>query len=86
MSSGPQRESVDFLLVQLCRLHHKRAHTLLEGIGLYRGQPPLLWTLWQEESMTQTELAERLRGQPSAGVPVCGEPDGSRPAPENHSW
>ena len=65
MSSGPERESVDFLLVQLCRLHHKRAHTLLEGIGLYRGQPPLLWALWKEEGLTQTELAERLHVQPA---------------------
>jgi len=65
MSSFPEPESLDFLLAQICRLHHARAHTLLEALGLYRGQPPMLHALWEEEGLTHGELAARLHIQPS---------------------
>ena len=55
-------ESIDYLLAQICRLHHARAHALLEEIGLYRGQPPVLRALWEEEGRTHSELAARLCG------------------------
>jgi DNA-binding MarR family transcriptional regulator len=57
--------SIDFLVAQVGRLHHKRAHTLLEELGLYHGQPRLLLVLWHEEGQTQSELAERLRVRPA---------------------
>jgi MarR family transcriptional regulator, organic hydroperoxide resistance regulator len=53
-------ESLEFLLVQVCRLHHARAQGLLEAIGLHRGQPPLLHALWDREGQTHSQLAERL--------------------------
>ena len=65
MLQHPKPESLDFLLVQICRLHHARAHTLLEGLGLYRGQPPMLHALWEREGLTHGELAERLHVQPA---------------------
>ena len=55
-----QPDTIDFLLAQICHLHHHRAHELLEGIGLYRGQPPVLRALWEQEGLTHTELANRL--------------------------
>ena len=58
-------DSIDFLLAQVCRLHHARAHTLLEEFGLYRGQPPVLHALWEEEGRTHSELAARLHVQPA---------------------
>jgi DNA-binding MarR family transcriptional regulator len=58
-------ESMDFLLAQVCRLHHSRARTLLEEFGLFRGQPPLLFALWEEEGLTHSDLAERLQVQPA---------------------
>ena len=58
-------ESIDYLLAQICRLHHARAHVLLEEIGLYRGQPPVLRALWEEEGRTHSELAARLYVQPA---------------------
>jgi MarR family transcriptional regulator, organic hydroperoxide resistance regulator len=58
-------DSIDFLLAQICRLHHGRAHTLLEGIGLYRGQPPLLTILHQEEGLTHGDLAARMAVTPA---------------------
>jgi DNA-binding MarR family transcriptional regulator len=65
MSSPSEPESIDFLLAQICRLHYVRAHTLLEALGLYHGQPPMLRALWEQEGMTHTELAARLHVQPS---------------------
>lgn len=57
--------SIDFLVAQVGRLHHKRAHALLEGLGLYHGQPRLLLVLWREEGQTQSQLAEHLRVAPA---------------------
>lgn len=65
MSQRPEPESMDFLLAQICRLHHARAHTLLEELGLYRGQPPVLHALWEREGLTHSELAARLHVQPA---------------------
>jgi len=60
-----QSESLDFLLAQICKLHHARAHTLLEALGLYHGQPPILFALWKEEGQTHGELATRLHVTPA---------------------
>jgi DNA-binding MarR family transcriptional regulator len=57
--------ALDRLLTQICRLHHARAHALLEGLGLYRGQPPLLWTLAAEPGLAHSELAARLHVTPA---------------------
>ena len=65
MPMCPEPESIDFLLVQVCKAHRARAHALLEEIGLYQGQPHMLHLLWQEDGPTHGELAERLHVQPS---------------------
>jgi len=65
MSQQPNPESLDFLLAQICRVHHARAHTLLEELGLYRGQPPMLYALWEQEGLAHSELAARLHVTPS---------------------
>jgi DNA-binding MarR family transcriptional regulator len=56
---------MDRLLAQICKLHRSRAHTLLEELGLYRGQPPMLRALWEQEGLTHTELATRLHVRPA---------------------
>jgi DNA-binding MarR family transcriptional regulator len=65
MLESTEPETMDHLLAQVCHLHHSRAHTLLEAIGLYRGQPPVLHALWEREGLTHTELAERLHVTPA---------------------
>ena len=65
MSHCHEPETMDFLLAQVSHLHYSRAHQLLEAIGLYRGQPPVLGILWEEEGLTHTELAQRLDKTPS---------------------
>lgn len=65
MSRKPESASIDFLLSRICRLHRARAHTLLEELGLYRGQPQMLRALWEQEGQTHTELGRHLHVRPS---------------------
>ena len=65
MKKGDEPESMDWMLAHVCHLHRLRAHQLLDALGLYRGQPPVLFALWEQEGLTHTELAERLRNTPS---------------------
>jgi DNA-binding MarR family transcriptional regulator len=62
---SPPPETLDFLLVQVCKLHYARMHTLLEELGLYRGQPPVLFALWEREGATHGELATQLHVKPA---------------------
>lgn len=65
MPQSPKPEPLDLLLAQVSRLHYHRSHELLEAIGLYRGQPPLLRALREQEGLTHSEVAERLRVTPA---------------------
>jgi len=65
MSKEKHQEGLDFLLANICHLHHLRAHQLFESIGLYRGQPPVLRTLWEQEGLTQRELADQVKITPA---------------------
>ncbi|MFW6007167.1 MAG: MarR family winged helix-turn-helix transcriptional regulator [Halanaerobiales bacterium] len=58
-------KSIFHLLVKLCRSHYKKTHKLLEELGLYRGQPPLLHLLWEKEGRTQKELSDKLKTKPA---------------------
>jgi len=58
-------ETLDYLLVQVCKLHRARVFALFEELGLYHGQPPMLFALWDEDGQTHTELAGRLHVQAS---------------------
>jgi DNA-binding MarR family transcriptional regulator len=60
MKTELEPNSVDLLIAQVCRRHYRRAHDLLEEIGLYRGQPPVLRALWADDGRTHSELADRL--------------------------
>ena len=61
----PEDSPLDALIAQVCRRHHRRAHDLLESLGLYRGQPRLLHVLWDQEGCTHSELAERIHVRPA---------------------
>jgi DNA-binding MarR family transcriptional regulator len=63
MSHEEGSESLDFLLAQVSKLHRGRMHTLFEELGLYHGQPPLLFALWDQDGQTHRELAGRLHIQ-----------------------
>lgn len=57
--------SIDFWVAQVSRLHHARVHALMEDLGLFPGQPPVLFRLWEKDRRSQTELAELLRIKPA---------------------
>jgi DNA-binding MarR family transcriptional regulator len=57
--------SLNHLLIEVCKLHYANSHELLEGIGLYRGQPPVLQTLDREDGLSHSELARRLHVKPA---------------------
>jgi DNA-binding MarR family transcriptional regulator len=60
MSSTDDLEELDHLLRDVFRLHHARARTLFETVGLYWGQPPLLRLVAEQEGASHSELAARL--------------------------
>ena len=57
--------TVGYMLAQTCKLHRQRAEVLLNEIGLHAGQEMILCALWENEGVTQTELAECLLIQPA---------------------
>ncbi|HVM71643.1 MAG TPA: MarR family transcriptional regulator [Anaerolineales bacterium] len=65
MKIAPNPDSMDYLLAQVSHLHHFAAHQRLDALGLYRGQPPLLQSLWEQDGQTQTELARQLQDTPA---------------------
>lgn len=64
-SSANDDESIDFMLAWVCKLHHDRVRAVFEAVGLYRGQPPVLRALAEEEGLSHSELAGRMRVTPA---------------------
>ena len=58
-------ESINYLLVQVSRLHRARADMRLEPLGLFPGQPPVINALHAQPGLTQGELAAQLRVTPA---------------------
>jgi DNA-binding MarR family transcriptional regulator len=89
MTEPAEAESLDSLFAQICRLKHARVHTLLEALGLYRGQPSVLQALWEQEGLMHTELARRLRVQPATITKMLQRMEKTgfverRPDPDDH--
>ena len=61
----PLKSTVGYSLALACKLHRQRAEVLLSEIGLHVGQEMLLTGLWENEGITQTELAENVGIQPA---------------------
>src|ERR1700716_4749637 len=52
------RDFVGFQLVQVCRAHRQRADEKLSKLGLHVGQEMMLFQLWVEDGLTQSQLAQ----------------------------
>lgn len=59
------KDSLYYIFLQILRLHHIRTHDLLDEIGIYPGQPPMLFILSKEEGLSQKELADKLKLAPA---------------------
>ena len=53
-------KTIGFRLARVCTAHHYLASKLLSDIGLYAGQEILLQYLWQEDKLTQSQLANKI--------------------------
>ncbi|NLY11812.1 MAG: MarR family transcriptional regulator [Firmicutes bacterium] len=58
-------DGLNWLFLSVIRKHHHLAQTLLSELGLFRGQPPVLFVLWEKDGLTQTELSEKLGIRPA---------------------
>jgi len=59
------KDSLHYIFLDILRLHHHRTHALLDKIGIYPGQPPLLFILNKKDGQSQKELADKLRIAPA---------------------
>jgi DNA-binding MarR family transcriptional regulator len=59
------KDSLYFIFLEILRLHYYRTHVLLEEVGIYPGQPPMLFILNKEDGKSQSELADKLQIKPS---------------------
>lgn len=50
---------------QIGKLHYMKNHKVLENLGVYSGQPPLLMLLRVKDGQSQKELAEHLMIKPA---------------------
>lgn len=55
------KDSLYRIFMEILRLHYYRTHVLLDEVGVYPGQPPMLFILNQEDGQSQKELAARLK-------------------------
>ena len=61
MSTEPKpiSNTISFILARICIAHHYHASKLLSDIGLYPSQELVLQYLWQEDKLTQSQLAQK---------------------------
>jgi DNA-binding MarR family transcriptional regulator len=57
-------QTVGWELAFLLKVHRARAAKALAHLGLHPGQDVLLSVMWDEEGLTQSELARRLEVEP----------------------
>ena len=54
-------ESLNYQLIQVMKEHRQRAEEALSQLGLHVSQELILFVLWREEGLSQSELAAHLR-------------------------
>jgi len=64
MAPDQERDNPSAVLAQISRFIHQHAREILDELGLQRGQPHILHILWDEEGLTQTQLADRVMISP----------------------
>ena len=53
-------ETIGYRIARVCLAHHYCASRFMSDAGLYLGQEMVLQNLWQEDKLTQSELANRI--------------------------
>jgi DNA-binding MarR family transcriptional regulator len=62
---NPADNSLYEVFARVIRLHYHRSRMLLDEIGVYPGQPPMLFALQEQDSQSQTELANKINISPA---------------------
>jgi DNA-binding MarR family transcriptional regulator len=65
MADALINETILYLLVQLCKVHHIRIDRMLSAHGVASGHDMFLISLWDRDGQTHAELAQQLRVQPA---------------------
>ena len=92
MSNKPEYESINLLLRMICQAQRGQMTDALADIGLYPGQEMLLWHLWRQEGVTQSQMVEFMCVQPPTISRMLDRLEKAglverRPDPENnHIW
>lgn len=55
------KDSLYYLFLEIQRLHYYRTHVLLDEIGVYHGQPPMLFILNKKDGLSQKEIGDILK-------------------------
>lgn len=63
-----QDDSLYHVFAQVIRLHYHRTHTLLDKVGVYPGQPGMLFSLYKKDGQSQKELANKLNIKPATAT------------------
>lgn len=58
-------DSLNHMFFHVIRLQHYRMQALLDKVGIYPGQPPMLHALHRKDGQSQKELANKLGVKPS---------------------
>lgn len=64
-SCSAVEQTVSYLIAQICKVHRNQAEALLSEIGLHAGQEMFLIRLWEEEGLSQSQLADSMCVQPA---------------------
>lgn len=64
MSDKPMPQTISYLLAQICKAHRGCAADALDAVGLHVGQEMFLLQLWEQDGLTQSQLAEHMCVQP----------------------
>ncbi|SCG84294.1 putative HTH-type transcriptional regulator yusO [Proteiniborus sp. DW1] len=59
------KDSLYYIFLEILKLHFYRTHVLFDEIGVYPGQPHLLFVLNKEDGLSQSEIATKLDVKPS---------------------
>lgn len=59
------KDSLYYIFLEVLRRHYNLTHTLLNNIGIYPGQPPMLFALNKKDGQSQKELAHKLNLKPA---------------------
>ena len=60
----PLHDCIGYRILQIHKAHRNRAEAALNELGLHTGQELLLFQLWNEESLTQSQLVDNLCVEP----------------------